>query len=95
VGTWNLGCFVSAILTIFVGDYLGRKKTLMLGLTFWVIGEIVQASSYSFGQFVAGRAIAGFGNILPPFFIVCVIADALQQATASRLPSSPPTKPNA
>ncbi|KAJ4350396.1 uncharacterized protein N0V89_009017 [Didymosphaeria variabile] len=62
VGTWNLGCFVSAILTIFIGDYLGRKKTLMLGLTFWVIGEIIQSSSYSFGQFIAGRAIAGFGN---------------------------------
>ncbi|KAF9728745.1 hypothetical protein PMIN04_012569 [Paraphaeosphaeria minitans] len=62
VGTWNLGCFVSAILTIFLGDYLGRKKTLMVGLTFWVIGEIIQSSSYSFGQFIAGRAIAGFGN---------------------------------
>ncbi|KAF2439462.1 hypothetical protein P171DRAFT_501606 [Karstenula rhodostoma CBS 690.94] len=62
VGTWNLGCFVSAILTIFVGDILGRKKTLMMGLTFWVTGEIIQSSSYSFGQFIAGRAIAGFGN---------------------------------
>lgn len=61
VGVWNLGCFVSAILTIFLGDYLGRKKTLMMGLTFWVIGEIIQTSSYSFGQFIAGRAIAGFG----------------------------------
>ncbi|KAJ4299118.1 hypothetical protein N0V90_004362 [Kalmusia sp. IMI 367209] len=62
VGVWNLGCFVSAILTIFLGDYLGRRKTLMIGLTFWVIGEIIQSSSYSFGQFIAGRAIAGFGN---------------------------------
>ena len=58
---WNLGCFVSAILTIFLGDYLGRKKTLYMGLAFWVIGEIIQSSSYSFGQFIAGRAIAGFG----------------------------------
>ena len=33
----------------------------MMGLTFWVIGEIIQSSSYSFGQFIAGRAIAGFG----------------------------------
>ncbi|KAH7115921.1 hypothetical protein B0J11DRAFT_113492 [Dendryphion nanum] len=62
VGTWNLGCFASAILTIFIGDYLGRRKTLMLGLAIWVIGEIVQCTSYSFGQFIAGRFIAGFGN---------------------------------
>ncbi|KAF1837667.1 hypothetical protein BDW02DRAFT_107253 [Decorospora gaudefroyi] len=62
VGTWNLGCIVSAILTIFVGDLLGRRRTLILGLTFWIIGEIIQTSSYSFPQFIAGRAIAGFGN---------------------------------
>ncbi|KAF2634376.1 hypothetical protein P280DRAFT_502504 [Massarina eburnea CBS 473.64] len=77
VGTWNLGCFVSALLTIFLGDYLGRKKTLMMGLTFWVIGEIVQCSSYSFGQFIAGRFIAGFGNgfttsTLPAYQAECV-----------------------
>ncbi|KAI4942642.1 hypothetical protein J4E91_009811 [Alternaria rosae] len=62
VGTWHLGCIVSAIATIFVGDLLGRRRTLILGLTFWVIGEIIQTSSYSFPQFIVGRAIAGFGN---------------------------------
>ncbi|KAG9185581.1 hypothetical protein G6011_06912 [Alternaria panax] len=62
VGTWHLGCIVSAIATIFVGDLLGRRRTLILGLGFWVIGEIIQTSSYSFPQFIVGRAIAGFGN---------------------------------
>ncbi|KAF1848965.1 uncharacterized protein K460DRAFT_259426, partial [Cucurbitaria berberidis CBS 394.84] len=62
VGVWHVGCIVSALLTIFIGDALGRRRTLILGLTFWVIGEIIQASSYSFAQFLAGRAIAGFGN---------------------------------
>ncbi|CAN9444403.1 unnamed protein product [Alternaria alternata] len=62
VGTWHLGCIVSAIATIFVGDLLGRRRTLILGLAFWVIGEIIQTSSYSFPQFIVGRAIAGFGN---------------------------------
>ncbi|KNG50861.1 high affinity glucose transporter [Stemphylium lycopersici] len=62
VGTWHLGCIVSAIATIFIGDLLGRRRTLILGLTFWVIGEIIQTSSYSFPQFIVGRAIAGFGN---------------------------------
>lgn len=62
VGTWHLGCIVSAIATIFVGDLLGRRRTLILGLTFWVIGEIIQTSSYSFAQFIVGRAVAGFGQ---------------------------------
>ncbi|KAF2654680.1 hypothetical protein K491DRAFT_461987 [Lophiostoma macrostomum CBS 122681] len=62
MGTWNIGCFTSAILTIFIGDWLGRRRTLMLGLVLWAIGETIQCSSYSYGQFVAGRFIAGFGN---------------------------------
>jgi len=66
VGTWNIGCLLSAILTIFIGDYLGRRKTLMLGLVIWMIGEIIQCSSYSFTQLIVGRAVAGFGTITPP-----------------------------
>lgn len=62
VATWNIGCFVSAMLTIFWGDLIGRRKTIFVGLTFLCIGEIIQASSFSFGQFIAGRVIAGFGN---------------------------------
>lgn len=34
----------------------------MLGLAIMAIGKVIQASSYSYGQLVAGRFIAGFGN---------------------------------
>lgn len=62
VGIWNLGCFVSAMLTIFWGNRVGRRKTILTGLIFLGIGEIIQASSFSYAQFMVGRAIAGFGN---------------------------------
>ncbi|KAK4984746.1 hypothetical protein LTR50_006425 [Elasticomyces elasticus] len=62
MATWNIGCFVSAILTIWLGDVLGRKKTIFMGTCFLIIGEVVQCTSFSYGQFVAGRFIAGFGN---------------------------------
>ncbi|KAF2722994.1 hypothetical protein K431DRAFT_244120 [Polychaeton citri CBS 116435] len=62
VGSWNLGCFLSAMLTIILGDRFGRKTLIMTGIVFLMIGEIIQASSYSFGQLIAGRVIAGFGN---------------------------------
>jgi sugar porter (SP) family MFS transporter len=62
VGIWNLGCFFSAILTIVIGDRLGRRKTMLMGLTFLAIGEIIQATSFSWSQFLVGRAIAGWGN---------------------------------
>lgn len=52
---------MSALLCILVSDSLGRRRTLLLGITIWTIGEIIQTSSYSFAQFIVGRAIAGFG----------------------------------
>ncbi|THV78484.1 sugar porter family MFS transporter, partial [Aureobasidium pullulans] len=60
--TWNIGCFASAIIAVFLGDYLGRRQMIMLGLVLMAIGKVVQASSFSYGQLVAGRFIAGFGN---------------------------------
>ncbi|QIX00627.1 hypothetical protein AMS68_006144 [Peltaster fructicola] len=62
VAAWNLACVSSATITIFWGDLIGRKNTIFIGLTFLVVGEIIQCSSYSFGQFIAGRCVAGFGN---------------------------------
>lgn len=62
VAIWNLGCMVSALFAIFIGDRLGRKKMIYLGLGLLLIGEIVQCTSFSWGQLVAGRLIAGFGN---------------------------------
>lgn len=46
---------------MWISDSLGRRRTLLLGITIWTIGEVIQASSYSFAQFVVGRAVAGFG----------------------------------
>ncbi|KAI7221062.1 sugar porter family MFS transporter [Hortaea werneckii] len=62
VAAWNIGCFLSSMATIFWGDMVGRKKTIYCGLIFLMIGEIIQASSFSLGQLIAGRVIAGFGN---------------------------------
>ena len=62
VAAWNMGCFVAAIIAIFMGQFLGRKQTIMLGLVIMAIGKIIQASSYSYTQLVVGRVIAGVGN---------------------------------
>lgn len=62
VAAWNLGCFASAMVAVFIGDRFGRKKLVCMGLLFLCIGEVIQCSSYRWGQFVAGRFIAGFGN---------------------------------
>ena len=62
VATYNLGCFSGSIPTIWMGNYLGRRKAIFLGSSIMIVGAILQCSSYSLPQFVVGRFVTGFGN---------------------------------
>lgn len=44
-----------------MGDKLGRKKTVSLGLACNVVGAILQIVSWHFPQMIVGRLINGFG----------------------------------
>ncbi|KAI9716502.1 MAG: hypothetical protein M1828_007662 [Chrysothrix sp. TS-e1954] len=62
VASYNLGCFCGAIMTIFVGNPLGRKRTIFIGSAIMVVGAILQCTSYELPQFIVGRIITGIGN---------------------------------
>ncbi|KAK0387133.1 hypothetical protein NLU13_5446 [Sarocladium strictum] len=62
VASYNLGCFLGAIITIFIGNPLGRRKIIFLGTAIMVIGAALQASAFSLEHFIIGRIITGLGN---------------------------------
>jgi MFS family permease len=62
VASYNVGCFIGAVLTIFIGDILGRRKMIFLGSAIMVVGAALQCSAFSLGHLIAGRVITGFGN---------------------------------
>lgn len=62
VGSYNLGCLTGAVMTIWLGDMLGRRRMIFLGSSIMVIGAILQCSSYSIAQLIVGRLITGMGN---------------------------------
>ncbi|KAL4865888.1 hypothetical protein BDV12DRAFT_199752 [Aspergillus spectabilis] len=62
VAAYNLGCFAGSIPTIWVGNWLGRRKTIFLGSFIMVIGALLQCTSYHLPQFIIGRLVTGFGN---------------------------------
>lgn len=62
VGGYTLGCFFGAVATIWIGNWLGRKRTIFVGSSIMIVGAILQASSFSLGQLIAARLITGFGN---------------------------------
>lgn len=61
VSTYDLGCIIGALMTIFVGDIIGRRKTIALGCAWVVLGGIIQTSAYSLPQMIVGRIVAGIG----------------------------------
>ncbi|KAJ5986346.1 general substrate transporter [Penicillium sp. IBT 35674x] len=59
---YDVGCCLGSLLAYSVGERLGRRNTILLGTVVMTIGAILQASSYSLGQMMAGRIVAGIGN---------------------------------
>ncbi|KAK8035651.1 Sugar transporter STL1 [Apiospora rasikravindrae] len=62
VAAYNLGCFLGAVITIWIGNPLGRRRMIMLGTAIMVIGAVLQASATTLPHFIVGRIITGIGN---------------------------------
>ncbi|KAH8434860.1 sugar porter family MFS transporter [Aspergillus melleus] len=58
---FSLGAFFGAIFAFTLGDKLGRKKTVALGLACNVIGAVLQVVAWHLPQMIIGRVINGFG----------------------------------
>ncbi|PKS09830.1 hypothetical protein jhhlp_004453 [Lomentospora prolificans] len=56
-----LGAFFGAIFAFTLGDKLGRRKTIAVGLSTNFIGAVLQIVSWHFPQMIVGRVINGFG----------------------------------
>ncbi|KAI0141686.1 putative sugar transporter [Xylariaceae sp. FL1272] len=56
-----LGAFLGAAIAFYLGDHLGRKKTIVLGHILNVVGATLQFSSFSLAQFFVGRTLNGVG----------------------------------
>ncbi|KAI5921327.1 general substrate transporter [Camillea tinctor] len=59
---YDIGCFLGAISTIWIGERLGRKNTILTGTTIMSIGAILQIAAFGLPEMFVGRIIAGIGN---------------------------------
>lgn len=59
---YTLGCFFGSIISMVFSERLGRKNPILIGTTFILIGAVIQTASYSQGQFIVGRLVAGLGT---------------------------------
>lgn len=59
---YDLGCFAGAVIALFVGEKLGRKRMLLLFTVIMGAGILVQTACHNMTTMVWGRLIAGIGN---------------------------------
>ncbi len=61
IASLQLGALLGALSCTYLGDYLGRRKTIFLGAAIVVIGELLETSAFDIAQFTVGRVVLGFG----------------------------------
>ena len=59
---YDLGCFAGALLTLVVGEWLGRKRMLIIFTIIMTSGIMLQTGAHSMNHLLWGRFIAGIGN---------------------------------
>ena len=59
---YDLGCFAGALLTLVVGEWLGRKRMLIIFTIIMTTGILLQTGAHSMNHLLWGRFIAGIGN---------------------------------
>ncbi|KAJ5753764.1 uncharacterized protein N7511_007917 [Penicillium nucicola] len=62
VATYDIGCIIGTLVSMFAGDKLGRRRSILIGCCILIVGAILQTASYSLVQMIVGRVVAGVGN---------------------------------
>lgn len=58
----SIGTLISIPIVMWIIDYLGRKKVVMLGCAVIIVGAALQGSAQNFGMFTGARILLGIGS---------------------------------
>jgi MFS family permease len=78
--SYTLAATICCLIVSIIGMPLGRRNIILLGNAFVVVGAVIQASSWSVGQIIAGRILCGFGI----GFISCTVPTYMAEMSSSQ-----------
>lgn len=61
VSSYVLGCIIGAFTSMFLGDRLGRRKSIGVACTFLTAGGVLQATAFTLPHMIVGRILSGIG----------------------------------
>ncbi|QIW94534.1 hypothetical protein AMS68_000052 [Peltaster fructicola] len=62
VAIYEIGCLIGSVIIVGVGDRLGRRRAVLVGVIIMLVGAAIQASSFTLAQLIVGRIVTGIGN---------------------------------
>ena len=87
---YNLGAFTGTIINFFLGEKLGRRKSMWFAMTWIIIGAILQASSYSVAQIMVARFVTGIGTGIETSTVPMYQSELVEAERRGRVVSSEP-----
>jgi MFS family permease len=63
VSIFTGGAFFGAMFAGITGDYLGRKKTILIGAVIFCLGGALQTGAQTINYLYSGRCLAGVGYV--------------------------------
>ncbi|KAG2090191.1 general substrate transporter, partial [Suillus discolor] len=62
IAIYEVGCLFGALSNLWVGDKLGRRRTIVVGGSIMIVGAILQTTAFSFAHLIFARIFTGYGN---------------------------------
>ncbi|KAG2339180.1 general substrate transporter [Suillus weaverae] len=62
IANYEAGCLFGALSNLWVGDKLGRRRTIVVGGSIMIAGAILQTTAFSFSHLIFARIFTGYGN---------------------------------
>lgn len=85
IAIYEVGCLLSALSTIYIGDRFGRLKLIFLGCLIMIIGGVLQAAASGVPFLIVARIISGLGNGLLTSTVPLYAAECSKAQSRGRL----------
>lgn len=85
VATYDIGCIIGTLVSMFFGDRLGRRRCILVGCCILIVGAVLQTASYSLAQMIVGRVVAGLGNGMNTVAIPVWLSETAQAKDRGKL----------
>lgn len=85
IALYEVGCLISALSTMYLGDHFGRLKLIFAGCFIMIVGGALQAGSTTVAFLIVARVISGLGNGLLTSTVPLYAAECSKAHSRGRL----------